>query len=309
MPVCKKCNQEFPNWVKINNVDKNLGSRKYCLECSPFGQHNTQQIHTNKFLDINKYLKNGFKICPKCNTAKKISEFYKRRHNTSASPYCKTCTNDNTVKRQHEFKNKCLQYKGNICEICGYNKYSGALEFHHEDPNKKDTNIAKLRSHPFGNKIKKEIDKCKLLCTNCHREEHYNNKINTIMNVYNCNEEIRYCPRCQSNKSINNFYKRGDNNEPNTYCKQCANNQVTERQKELKEKCVEYKGGKCEICGYDKHKCVLEFHHKNPKEKEFNLSKKSSLFDDNIVRELNKCRLLCGVCHREEHGRLDGLFN
>lgn len=60
-------------------------------------------------------------------------------------------------------------------------------------------------------------------------------------------------------------------------------------------------GKKCQICGYDKCQAALEFHHKNPKEKEFNISKiagKNNLSYKDI-QEVCKCVLLCANCHRE----------
>ncbi len=62
-------------------------------------------------------------------------------------------------------------------------------------------------------------------------------------------------------------------------------------------------GGKCQICGYDKCISALAFHHKNPKEKEFDISKiagKSKL-SYNDIKELEKCILVCHNCHSEIH--------
>lgn len=64
-----------------------------------------------------------------------------------------------------------IEYKGGCCEVCGYNKCSAALEFHHKDPKGKDFAIS---SHSYSfEKMKKEVDKCMLVCSNCHREIHY----------------------------------------------------------------------------------------------------------------------------------------
>jgi hypothetical protein len=46
--VCKKCNNEFPFQIKIEGKIRNLGSRKYCLVCSPFGKHNTSKLNITK---------------------------------------------------------------------------------------------------------------------------------------------------------------------------------------------------------------------------------------------------------------------
>lgn len=78
----------------------------------------------------------------------------------------------------------------------------------------------------------------------------------------------------------------------------------THRQK-IKEKGIEYKGGKCERCGYDKCSRALEFHHTSPNEKDFNISKYSVLAWNKIKIELDKCILLCANCHRELHEEID----
>lgn len=75
------------------------------------------------------------------------------------------------------------------------------------------------------------------------------------------------------------------------------------RRRALRERSVDYKGGKCEICGYSRCLSALEFHHPNPIDKEFNISDRISSFEA-IQSELDKCHLLCANCHREVH---DGL--
>jgi hypothetical protein len=72
------------------------------------------------------------------------------------------------------------------------------------------------------------------------------------------------------------------------------------RQK-MKAKGVEYKGGKCQNCGYEKSIWAMDFHHKSKNEKTFNISRYSCLSWDRIRIELDKCILLCSNCHRELH--------
>jgi len=112
------------------------------------------------------------KNCPRCKTEKPLTDFYNRRSKEGGSVYCKPCTIEQTVERQRKFKEQCVQYKGGKCEKCGYDKYVGALEFHHKDSNQKDFTIANARLTSFSDKIKKELDKCEILCSNCHRETH-----------------------------------------------------------------------------------------------------------------------------------------
>lgn len=111
------------------------------------------------------------KICPKCSTNKDATEFYIRRNGTELSSYCKLCTNNQTLERQRQLKKQAVQYKGGKCIICNYSKYLGALEFHHLDPNEKDFSLGNCKLTSF-EKVRFELDKCVLLCANCHREVH-----------------------------------------------------------------------------------------------------------------------------------------
>jgi len=74
-----------------------------------------------------------------------------------------------------------------------------------------------------------------------------------------------------------------------------------ERWKARKQTAIEYKGGKCCKCGYNKYIGALEFHHTNPKEKEFDWKTIRLVSKDKFYKELDKCILLCANCHREEH--------
>lgn len=83
-------------------------------------------------------------------------------------------------------KMMAVEYKGGKCEKCGYNKSLAALDFHHIDPCKKDFNIGSSIALGLSwETVKKELDKCILLCSNCHREEHNlnNNKKLLTLNI------------------------------------------------------------------------------------------------------------------------------
>ena len=74
--------------------------------------------------------------------------------------------------------------------------------------------------------------------------------------------------------------------------------------KAIKHQLILEKGGKCEICGYNKCEAALNFHHINPDEKEFDLSMKSKnkkINIDECRKEAEKCQLLCANCHMELH--------
>lgn len=76
------------------------------------------------------------------------------------------------VNYREETKRKLIAYKGGVCEICGYSKdCPQAYDFHHPDPTKKDYSVSS-KSRSFDS-AKNEVDKCQLLCRNCHAEVHY----------------------------------------------------------------------------------------------------------------------------------------
>ena len=74
------------------------------------------------------------------------------------------------AKRRRKIKTLAIQYKGGKCEICGYCKYQGALDLHHRDRKSKDFGIADKGYTRAWEKVKTELDKCILVCANCHRE-------------------------------------------------------------------------------------------------------------------------------------------
>lgn len=109
------------------------------------------------------------------------------------------------------------------------------------------------------------------------------------------------CPSCKKEKLLTEFYSRRKNKEPSSYCKDCTNSQAVIRQRKTKQQCIEYKGGKCSICGYSKSSAALDFHHINPAEKDFQIAKFRSRSFSKIKEELDKCILICSNCHREAH--------
>lgn len=93
-------------------------------------------------------------------------QFYK-----SQKWYCKSCWNKKMVKQgQDRVVSLKLEYGGK-CSVCGYSKCVDALQFHHLDPTQKEFHLGESRGKKLET-IKKELDKCVLLCSNCHVEAH-----------------------------------------------------------------------------------------------------------------------------------------
>jgi len=74
---------------------------------------------------------------------------------------------------------------------------------------------------------------------------------------------------------------------------------VVEKRRTVRLKAINHKGGKCQICGYQKCLDALEFHHyKN--EKNFSISQKVYTRSwEAVLMELELCVLMCANCHRE----------
>ena len=104
--------------------------------------------------------------CTRCN-----KNYIYNRKNGHRKSVCNEC--NVTICRQRR-KQKCINYKGGKCQKCGYKKCQAAIEFHHRIPEQKDFSINNnLHRRNIDDRIKKELDKCDILCANCHREEHW----------------------------------------------------------------------------------------------------------------------------------------
>ena len=122
----------------------------------------------------NTKIENGIRKCLICKCDKAEDEFYKRRKSNSTS-YCKKCSNNYHTERLKRIKIKMINYKGGECtrchlklEECNY----FVFDFHHLNPSEKDPNFSKIKFQNW-DKIEKELNKCILVCSNCHRTIHF----------------------------------------------------------------------------------------------------------------------------------------
>ena len=114
------------------------------------------------------------KICSACNLEKSVDDFYNQPDRKNGASKCKECFNSYCIDRWRKIKIKAIEYKGGECVDCNvpHPVYPAAVyEFHHLDPKEKDVSFGKLRLRSWEN-ITKELDKCVLLCANCHRIRH-----------------------------------------------------------------------------------------------------------------------------------------
>lgn len=166
--ICQCCSKPFPTSIILSNKRRSLTKRIYCLECSPFGTKDRRHPQ-DRIKD-----QDGMRTCSSCKQRKPLNNDNFSKKLTEKSQYgwlCKPCASKRTILRQQVIKQKCLNYKGNKCEVCGYNKSTRALHFHHNNPQTKDFTLGQYRGRSW-KATKAELDKCMLVCANCHAELH-----------------------------------------------------------------------------------------------------------------------------------------
>ena len=159
MKVCLKCEKQFPLIIKIDGKNRNLKNRKFCLECSPFGMHNTQ--------DLNNKNEKMCKVCGETN----IENFYGHKRKI-----CGKCHNKYVLEKGRDKKEFARNMLGGKCSACGYSKYKESLDIHHVDPKIKDNNFSSMRGWSI-ERISNELKNCILLCKNCHTAYHCGHNI------------------------------------------------------------------------------------------------------------------------------------
>lgn len=113
----------------------------------------------------NRQLEDGQFRCATCGTTEAESFYANNKYR------CKACEVQRLRIWRNTRKQREIQKRGGCCSMCGYSKYIGALEFHHTDPLSKefDWSTAVMRSQQA---IDAELEKCVIVCANCHREIH-----------------------------------------------------------------------------------------------------------------------------------------
>lgn len=154
MPICKNCNKEFPNKIKVEEEIINLTSRKFCLFCSPLKQNNTRSY----IINLNK--NEGF--CVRCNKVKSLNEFYKRKSGKPYS-YCMNCQGEVKELKFGENLEIMVAEKKGCCEDCKIVYPSVIYEFYQKG---KRYNASKLKNMSI-EKIREELKDFDMLCKNC----------------------------------------------------------------------------------------------------------------------------------------------
>lgn len=146
-----------------------------------------------KILDTNEVISKYYEL----KSLKKVSIFFEVSRER-VSKICKEhipivnetkpkTSKENVVSWRRRVKIRLVEYKGGCCQSCGYDRSFRALHFHHIDPLEKDFGVSG-KTKAFET-LKQEVDKCVLVCSNCHGEIHdeidekgYSDIVNDIIN-------------------------------------------------------------------------------------------------------------------------------
>ena len=152
---------------------------------------------------------------------------------------CSKCASEAVQRRRDKIKVMAIEYKGNKCSICDYNKCIGALEFHHLDPNEKEFGISAKGYTRSWELVKKELDKCILVCSNCHRELHYTKEIEIVEKQYTILEEDKKIENKNKKYFCSNCSKELSENTKTGLCSECYKITTRKIERPLKEELFE----------------------------------------------------------------------
>ena len=142
--VCEMCGRPFATRQVIDGRLRYLYRRRFCLDCSPFGTHNTSKRPSG------------------IAAPEELREYRRRRKNQHSYRSLK--------ERRRRRKAELVDMFGGRCMDCGYDASPAALEFHHRDPATKEFGLGNW--HGSRERLHAEAAKCDLLCANCHRLRH-----------------------------------------------------------------------------------------------------------------------------------------
>lgn len=157
---CKKCGKEF---VRANCL--------YCYDCLPTGL--TESERRTALNKLERELNPIILTCPNCN------KNFILPYGEVNRKYCYECMPKGLTKPQQTArmrqmgKIKALKLLGGQCYLCGFHKYPSSLEFHHINEEEKDFNLSnKIQGFDLSEEVLQELNKCIVLCSNCHRAYH-----------------------------------------------------------------------------------------------------------------------------------------
>ena len=174
--IKNRIGEKYGHWiVREADKEKTLSSGKtyWICECD-CGCGTTKSIRTDALYQVkvggcDNMVMSEPKICSRC------GEIFYPKKQAKTRRYCYNCVSEESAgptDTRRKIKQWGLEYKGSQCSICGYDKCPEALDFHHIDESKKSFSLSDHGIKLDWPLIKEELDKCIVVCANCHREIH-----------------------------------------------------------------------------------------------------------------------------------------
>jgi len=256
----------------ILKLRKNSGLCIYCGKEAVLNSDGTYQVFCDKCAEKRNLRTQSIKssgLCTRCGKEALLNA------DGTYQVFCDKCAEKYKLRAQSKHKSRkkeAVKYKGGECMHCGYKKSVSAMDFHHIDPSQKDKNWKNLRQNSL-ERIKNELDKCDLLCKNCHVTVHHKRE------------------KTNSGSKLREFKKLACLDYKNTIeCTKC------------------HKTGVLDILQFH-HTHSKDPNFRNffswrewvvPVNWKIEYEKTGKL-PERIQNELDKCVVLCANCHAEEH--------
>lgn len=171
---------DWSKWDHLLGVitDKELANKIGCI-CSTVNDRRNKLLIKSKIrlkwsIKDNELFKENKILCIKCGLIKNLNECFPNKDATNGyRKECKVCHALIVKKRQQTYKTYWINKLGGKCQCCGFDKYFTALQFHHvEGKDFGPTQIIYSHQSKNKDKILLELDKCCILCSNCHDAFH-----------------------------------------------------------------------------------------------------------------------------------------
>lgn len=326
-----KCDCGIEQWVKIKG---SVPVYETCGKCKRKLKFMSKPEDTER-------------VCRVCKEKKPISEFVNSKTGSNLCLVCNRINNKINYKK-YPIKRKLvnerykknqeliIQNKNAPCVTCGKSFHFAAMDFNHIDQSSKFRDVAKML-HLKQETILAEINKCELICSNCHRDKTQRELVDKYKSPDYSKESwstkrvgkrfvdkpliegdpSKVCKICNTEKPLSSFNKRKlSNNRMSTRCecKTCAYELKTvyreknkdylakrrlKRGQEAAEWFESYKDNKqCADCGETFRYWMLDYDHREDKLYKPGHLKKTLKSRETIMKELAKCDLVCSNCHR-----------
>lgn len=162
--ICECCNKGH---------DGSFGSGRFCSKSCANTRHHSEKTRNQigdalrgpeKFCSCGTKIQNHTRMCKKCYNRSRLG----------TGQYGVTSNMVTYISNRHrQLRKISIDSLGGKCFKCGYSRCSDALDFHHRDPEEKSFGLSEKHFNRSIESLKKEVNKCILLCATCHREYHF----------------------------------------------------------------------------------------------------------------------------------------